>query len=145
MIIYVDTNVIIDLLAKREPFYENAYKLFEIIANEKNIIGYTSVKSITDIYYIMHRYYHDKIRTMRSINNLISLLYVTDNTDIDLLKSFSSQVKDFEDSLIDELSARHSMSYIVTRNIKDYKGSKVQAITPEEFLKVLALPELKTE
>ena len=142
MIVYIDTNIIIDLLAKREPFYKDAYNLFKKIAKEKNLIGYTSVKSITDIYYIMHKYCHDKDKTMEAINDLISLLYVADNTDIDLLKSFSSNINDFEDSLIDELSERLMMTYIVTRNTKDFKGSKVKAITPKECLKMLKLPEL---
>ena len=64
MIVYVDTNIIIDLLAKREPFYSDAYELFlEIAEDDSRLTAYTSLKSISDVYYIMHKYYHDKTKT----------------------------------------------------------------------------------
>lgn len=146
MIVYIDTNVIIDLLAEREPFYDDAFNLFYQIAKDNSrLTAYTSLKSISDIYYVMHKYYHDKTKTMRSISNLISLLYVADNNDLDLLRSFSSKLNDFEDSLIDELSARYMMDYIVTRNMNDFKNSKVTAITPKKCLEILNLPELEAD
>lgn len=145
MIIYIDTNVIIDLLAKREQFYEDAYNLFTEIKKDKFIVAYTSVKSITDIYYILHKYTHDKLITSKAIVDLISVLYIANNSDTDLLKSFSSKVNDFEDSLLDELAARNHIDYIITRNIKDFTNSKVKALTPKQFLDMLKLPELSAE
>ena len=142
MRIYVDTNVILDLLAKRDPFYHDAYELFLRIAEDKTLIGYTSVKSIMDIYYILNRYIHDRTETGRNITDLIRLLYVADSTDIDLLKSFSGTSADLEDNLVIETAFRLGLDYIITRNLKDFHNSKVPAISPSDCLKILSLPEL---
>ncbi len=144
MRIYIDTNVIIDLLAKREPFYTDAYDLFLQIAERNDLIAYTSVKSIMDIYYILNRYIHDRFESGRHIVDLIKLLYVADSTDIDLLKSFSGTSNDLEDNLIIEMASRLDLDYIITRNLKDFRNSKVPAISPSDCLKVLSLPELDT-
>ena len=144
MRIYIDTNVIIDLLAKREPFYTDAYDLFLQIAERNDLIAYTSVKSIMDIYYILNRYIHDRFESGRHIVDLIRLLYVADSTDIDLLKSFSGTSNDLEDNLIIEMASRLDLDYIISRNLKDFRNSKVPAISPSDCLKVLSLPELET-
>lgn len=144
MRIYIDTNVIIDLLAKREPFYTDAYDLFLQIAERNDLIAYTSVKSIMDIYYILNRFIHDRFESGRHIVDLIKLLYVADSTDIDLLKSFSGTSNDLEDNLIIEMASRLDLDYIITRNLKDFRNSKVPAISPSDCLKVLSLPELDT-
>ena len=144
MRIYIDTNVIIDLLAKREPFYQDAYDLFLQIAERNDLIAYTSVKSIMDINYILNRYFHDRLESGRHIVELIKLLYVADSTDIDLLKSFSGTSNNLEDNLIIETAFRLDLDYIITGNLKDFRNSKVPAISPSDCLKVLSLPELDT-
>ena len=144
MRIYIDTNVIIDLLAKRETYYQDAYDLFVQIAERKDLIAYTSVKSVMDIYYILNRFIHDRLQVGRNVVDLIKLLYVADSTDIDLLKSLSGTSNDLEDNLIIETSFRLDLDYIITRNLKDFHNSKVPAISPSDCLKVLSLPELDT-
>lgn len=54
----IDTCVIIDALQSRAEFAENAQQFFLLAANQ-NFMGYLSAKSVTDIYYIMHRFFHD--------------------------------------------------------------------------------------
>ena len=144
MRVYIDTNVIIDLLTQREPFYEDVYKLFENIADDR-LIAYTSVKSLADVYYILHRNIQNKTETGKLIVKLISLLHVADNTDIDLLRSFSCKTSDFEDNLISQLSSRMMLDYIVTRNVKDFDPSSVKAITPRQCLDILNLPQLSAD
>ena len=145
MRIYIDTNVIIDFLAQREPFYKDALELFTRIAEDDDLLAYTSVKSLTDVYYVIHRSTHDRNETGKLIVQLISLLNVADNTDIDLLKSFSCKTSDFEDNLISRLSSRMMLDYIVSRNVKDFYPSVVKAITPRECLDILDLPELSAD
>ena len=145
MNVYVDTNVIIDLLAKREPFFNDARELFAQIAADNGLNGYTSVKSVSDVYYIIHHCLHDKKEAGKMIVKLISVLYVADNNDIDMLRSFSYKEGDFEGNLISALSARLKLDYIVTRNIKDFGGSAVKAVTPVECLDILKLPEISAD
>ncbi len=145
MRIYIDTNVIIDFLTERKPFYDNALMLFDRVAEEDDLIAYTSVKSLSDIYYVIHRNVHDKTETDKLIVKLISLLHVADNTDIDLLKSFSCKTGDFEENLISQLSSRMMLDYIVTRNTKDFDPAFVKAITPRQCLDILNLPQLSAD
>ena len=144
MRIYVDTNVIIDLLAKRQPFYKDAKDLFSMIAKEE-LIAYTSVKSISDVYYVLKRNTHNKTDTDKLIVKLISLLYVADNEGIDLLKSLSYKTKDFEDNLISQLSSRMKLDYIISRNIQDFDQDIVKTITPKECLSILNLPDISAD
>ena len=81
MKILIDTNVILDIVQKREPFF----------ANVQGVDIHTAI--------------------MRSM-------------------------PDFEDAVVDAVAARNGADYILTRNIRDFAGSSVPAITPAEFLKV---------
>ncbi|MBR4462553.1 MAG: PIN domain-containing protein [Erysipelotrichaceae bacterium] len=144
MRVYIDTNVIIDLLAQREPFYKDVFKLFEKIA-DNHLIGYTSVKSLSDVYYVLHRTMHSHEEAGRMIVRTMTLLQVADNTDFDLLRTFSCKTNDFEDNLITQLSSRLMLDYIVSRNVKDFDPSFVKAITPKECLDILELSQLSAE
>lgn len=145
MNVYIDTNVIIDLLAKREPFYNDALNLFSKIAQQKRLVAFTSVKSMTDVYYLMRNSFHDEIMARKTMAKLISLLYVADNTDIDLLKSFSCKTKDLEDALISQLAYRMKLDYIVTRNKKDFDSTVVKAVSVQDILEMHELPELDAD
>ena len=144
MKVMIDTNVLVDLLTERTPYYSDAFDLFTKIAQSASeLIGFTTVKSLTDIYYLSRKYYHNSLLAKRNIVDVIDLLYVADDTDIDLLKALESKSGDFEDILLAETSARLMMDYIVTRNVKDFSGSRVKAITPKEFLALLKQTELE--
>ena len=58
MKIYFDTNIIVDVLKHREPFYENSFKIFQLIVNEK-ADGIICTSAITDIYYLIRKHYKD--------------------------------------------------------------------------------------
>lgn len=137
MRIYVDTNVILDFLMKRQPFFDDAYKLFSELAKEDELIGYVSVKALTDIYYLYRKFNHNDIDTIRNVVKLIDILYIADNTKVDLLKALCFFDNDFEDDLIVQLATRMKLDYIVTRNGKDFGKSRVMAITPKECLEIL--------
>ncbi len=145
MRVFVDSNIIIDHLTKREPFDRDAYDLFSRIAKETDLIGYTSVKSLSDIHYLMKRSLHSSLSALKLITKLTSLLLVLDNTDIDLLKAFSSGVTDFEDALIAESAVRNKLDFIVTRNVRDFERSRIKAITPRQCLDMLDTPPLETK
>lgn len=137
MNVYIDSNIIMDLVAQRTPFYEDALDLFLEIAREKELFGYVSVKSLADIYYIYRHITHSKEQANKKIIEIIDLLNIADNTKSDLLGAIFNNGNDFEDDLIIQLANRMKLDYIVTRNQKDYKNSSVKAITPKECLKMI--------
>lgn len=133
----VDTNVIIDALAGREPFRETAEKIFLLAANQTEDL-YITASSVTDIFYLIRKHLHDSDQAKSAIAKLFELFYILDSTAEDCREALLLDMKDYEDAVISCCASRTQMEYIVTRNIKDYKQSKVQAVLPDEFIKLVS-------
>lgn len=135
MRIYLDTCIIIDYLAIREPFFDDAEKIFELIANNK-IFAYVSASSVTDIHYIIKKHMHDEKNTRKKMTTLLSLIDIIDTFAYNVKTTFDSPINDFEDALIEELSYQNKLQYIITRNTKDFKNSRIEVTTPKKFLTI---------
>lgn len=133
----IDTCIIIDALQKREPFWIAAASIFHIAANEQYTC-YITAKSVADIYYIMHRATHNDIDTNLYINKLLKLFRIADTTAVDAQNALFSDITDFEDAMMHETAIRIKADCIVTRNIKDYKLSKILVYSPSEFIKYIS-------
>lgn len=137
MKILFDTCIIIDALQDRKPWGDNAKTLFLMVAN-RVIDGYISAKSITDIYYLMHRCTHSDQETRTVLSKLFKLFYIIDTTGMDCRLALSSDITDYEDAVM-ICSASHSqMDAIVTRNIRDYSKSSVTVFTPDMLISKLS-------
>lgn len=133
MKIYLDTCVIIDYLASRVPFSEDAEKILTLVANNK-IYAYISASSITDIHYILKKHFQDEQITRKYMIKVLSLIEILDTLSYNIKTVFDSPINDFEDALIEEISYQNKLSYIVTRNTKDFKNSRVKVVTPKKLL-----------
>lgn len=129
-----DTCVVIDLLQKREPFFEDAHALFLAVANER-IQGVLSSKTVLDVYYIMHHANHSAEKTREVLNALFSLFTVADTTAEDCRKAVLSGAADYEDAVLAETAKREGVSCIVTRNLTDFAKAGVTVRLPEELRK----------
>jgi predicted nucleic acid-binding protein len=131
--IFIDTNILIDFLSDRKPHSNYAEKIFEL-ANEGKLNLFTSSHSFATTHYILKKHISEK--ELRSI--LLELLELITILPIDveiIKKGLKSSIKDFEDSIqAYSASTLNEISYIVTRNIKDFKNSKILAITPDDFI-----------
>lgn len=132
----IDTSIIIDLIEKREPFADEAYTLFKELA-KGSFVGYTTSKSVADIYYLVHHSTHDKEETSKTIVKLLSLLEVIDLNKEDVFNAFSSKMNDYEDALLVESASRHHLDYIITRNTKDFASNQLPSLSVKEFLSLL--------
>ena len=112
----IDTCIVIDVLQKREPFCNAAMDIFLAVSNRR-FIGVLTAKSITDIYYILHRSLHNESETRKAVSILFTLFEVADTLASD---------------------CRNALSYIITRNKKDYTSSSAAVLSPDEFLEVLS-------
>ena len=142
MRIYLDTCVIIDYLASRVPFSEDAEKILTLVANNK-IYAYISASSITDIHYILKKHFQDEQITRKYIIKVLSLIEILDTLSYNIKTVFDSPINDFEDALIEEISYQNKLSYIVTRNTKDFKNSRVKVVTPKKLLTIIKNSILK--
>lgn len=133
--ILIDTNVLLDYLLTREPFYEDAKKVI-LTCTEGTTKGCIAAHSISNMFFILRKDYDSKER--REI--LTGLCTIFDIEGIDRNKLLSElrneDFSDFEDCLQMECAKAYGAEYIVTRNIADYKMSEVKAILPEDYLKL---------
>ena len=136
MRIYLDTCVIIDYLSSRVPFSEDAEKILTLVANNK-IYAYISASSITDIHYILKKHFQDEQITRKYMIKVLSLIEILDTLSYNIKTVFDSPINDFEDALIEEISYQNKLSYIVTRNTKDFKNSRVKVVTPKKLLTII--------
>lgn len=131
--IFLDTNIIVDLIADRKPFSKYAIQLFHK-AELKEIELFTSSHSIATTHYLLKKYLGEKeLRTV--LYDLLDYVNVV-AVDIDILKKgLLSNHKDFEDAIqIFCASAIKEIDCIVTRNTKDFKGSEIPALNPDEII-----------
>jgi predicted nucleic acid-binding protein len=131
MKVLLDTNIIVDILSRRAG-YISSLQIFKRCEN-KQIEGYISTITITDVVYILRKYSTpDKIR--EALQNTTNIVDIADITKLDITKAFASAMRDFEDAVQAACAKRIGVNYIVTHNCKDFVGSPVPAILPEEFL-----------
>lgn len=132
----MDTNVIIDALTGREPFREPAEQIFMLAANQIEDM-YITASSATDIYYLIRKHLHSTDKAKNVMERLYELFYILDVGADDCQEALLSEVKDYEDAVISCCAVRNKMDYIVTRNIKDFEQSKIQAVLPDDLMKIV--------
>lgn len=137
MKILVDTNIIIDALTSREPFKEDAEQIFMLAANRIEDM-YITASSATDIYYLVKKYLHSTEQAKSVMSKLYELFYILDVTASDCKEALLTEMSDYEDSVISCCASHNHIDYIVTRNIKDYEKSKIQATLPEQLLRMVS-------
>ncbi len=136
MTILVDTNVILDLLLKREPYSIVAQTIITKCA-EREVIGYLAAHSIPNLFYILRKNYTQKERR-KFIKNLCDIFRISNLNEEKIISAIDNEdFTDFEDCLQEECAVEAMADYIVTRNPEDYKGSRVKVILPDEFVKLL--------
>lgn len=123
MKVLIDTNVILDVLCKREGFFEDADKIFKL-CEVKKIEGYISALSISNLVYIMRKEL-DAEKIKEVLQQLSLIFKITDLKADDLKKAADMNFKDYEDALQSVCAVRLKANYIITRNIKDFTYSKV--------------------
>ena len=135
MKVLFDTNVILDVLLDRKPFAEHASFLLSKVERSE-INGFLCATTVTTIHYLLSKHL-DKEKARISISSIVGLFEVASVNRIVIESALKSKFTDFEDSVLHE-SARHAgVEYIITRNIKDFKKSKIPVFTPTEFLSIL--------
>jgi len=133
MKLFIDSDIILDVLAEREKFYEPAARIFDS-GYEKKLDLYTTAVVLANVYYILRK----KYGTEKSREQLIKLrlimkvLPVNENI-VDAV--LTSKIKDFEDGLQYFSAKENGILIIITRNVKDYKEKDVVIQTAEEYIK----------
>lgn len=133
--ILIDTNVLLDYLLTREPFYEDSEKII-ISCVEGKAEGCIAAHSIANMFYILRKDYSmEERRTV--LSSICSIFYVEGIDKAKLLVGLQNEsFADFEDCLQLECAKAFGAEYIVTKNVADYKSSEVKAILPKDYLEL---------
>lgn len=132
MKILVDTNVILDVLCNRPEFVEASSKLWKC-CEVNQIEGYISALSVPNIVYILRKELTPQ-KTQQLIQQIMMIFKVVDLKATDLKSASELNADDYEDAIQMCQASRIHADYIVTRNIRDFKESKVLALKPSELL-----------
>ena len=130
--VFVDTNIIIDLLAKREPFYIDAQDLFTL-SDKKKIQLFISSLSFANAYYSIAKH-HKTIDAKKFLQRFKVLVEILPLTDKSIELALASNFNDFEDGLQYFIALEHGCDIIITRNSKDFKNSIIPIMNANEYL-----------
>ena len=136
MVILIDTNVALDFMTMRQPYYDDARNIIRLCADEQ-VKGYIAFHSLPNIFYILRKSYSEEDRR-GMLKKLCFVLQVTGASHEKVYDAIERvEFADFEDCLQDECAKEVSADFIVTRNVEDFKHSQVKAITPQNFLEII--------
>ena len=130
--VFVDTDVILDLLAERVPFFHFSAVLFTF-AEMKKLELYTSPLVLANTFYILRKQLGNN-EARNALRKLRILLHVVDSSESIIDKALNSDFADFEDAIQYYTALEHEITVILTRNLRDYKNASVIVQTPEAFL-----------
>jgi predicted nucleic acid-binding protein len=134
MKVLLDTNVLLDIVEKREPFFSDSYQVFMKSAT-KEIDAIIGASSVTDIFYIANKNCKNTKQALEYIIDLLNVVNAVDTKAIDLQNAIKLNFSDFEDAVVAATAMRENAVYIITRNTNDYKNIPIQVISPSDFLK----------
>ncbi len=134
--VFIDTNIVIDLLSRRVPFYEEAAELFSL-SDKKQIELAVSSLTIANISYILLRQMDsNKVKSvLRKLRLILRVLPLDDK--IIGLGLNDETFLDFEDGLQFFTALEDEQDLIVTRNLKDFKNSKLPSMTAKQFIETI--------
>ena len=132
MKIWIDTNIILDVLCNRKGFVEDSSKIWKMCETNR-IEGYISALSVPNIVYILRKEL-DPEKTMEIIQKLTLIFDVVDLKASDLKNAAAMLTSDYEDAIQMCQAARIHADHIVTRNIRDFKESSIRVSAPDELL-----------
>ena len=133
--LFLDSDVLLDLLLDRKPFSENISSLIEYcILN--NIEMFSSPICIANINYIIEKF-ENKTNANLKTNKLLEIIKVENVGQSEITMAKLSNFKDFEDAIQNyACESDGSIDLILTRNTKDYKKSEISVMTPEQYYKM---------
>jgi len=135
MKILIDTNIILNVLLRREPFYPKDAEVLKLCGARAD--GMLLASQTTDIFYMLRRYNMAVSEAKSALKKLTENIKIIDVNAADVSAALESDMADYEDALLAFCAKRRKADCIVTRNEKDFTESPVPAITPEKLAEIM--------
>ena len=140
MKLLIDTNVVLDVLLRREPFFRTAAEVLNLTQRD-DVREYVSASAITDIYYIANKQLKDRAAVRDLLERLLKIVSVAAVSEQEIRNALNLTWADFEDSVQYSVALLNEMDGIVTRNPDDYQEANMRIWLPEQVLKLFAVNE----
>ncbi len=132
MTLLIDGNIVLDVLAKREPHFEDSTRIWKMC--ETGLAkGRISALTFANLVYVMRKEFDaEKVRV---VFEKLSLIFQFEDLNVtDIRTAADMRWRDFEDAIQAATAKRIHADYIITRNVKDFTDSEIPALTPSAFL-----------
>jgi len=136
MKVLVDTNVVLDVFMKRQPFYEDSFAVFQRVGKQ-DIEGCLSSTSMTDIFYLLRKFHHGSTNVYPIMDDLAVFFSIVPVFDTTIVNALALRWNDFEDAVQFMVAKENGITHIVTRNQADYKNADIQCLRPADFIAYL--------
>jgi predicted nucleic acid-binding protein len=130
--LFLDANVVLDLLGERDPFYKAVARI-ATLADKGEINLVVSALTYSILFYLLSKF-EDREVVKEKIRKFKVFAETSDLTDKIIEKGLSSRFSDFEDALQYHCALMMNCDIVITRNGKDFKGSEIPVLSPDEFL-----------
>lgn len=130
--VFIDTDIVLDLLTAREPHYIHAAKLFTLL-NDGKLEGFVSSLIFSNLYYILRKQLGHKkaVEILKKLKAQVTILSVDESI---VKLSLASDFKDFEDAIQYYTAKKNRIKSLLTRNTKDYTKASISVMSAEDFL-----------
>jgi len=134
--VFAATDIILDVLARRAPFYQSAARLFSL-AERGEVRIYVSALSFANLHCILRKNLpaQKAVETLRNLRKLVTVLPLDDGI---ISRALDAGFRDFEDAIQYTTALNKGIDYLITRNVRDYPKPSLTVCTAEEFLAQLA-------
>lgn len=134
--VLLDVNVVLDVLASREPFADDAEAVLRLV--ESGLLeGLIAAHTITTLHFLLSRHL-GKARAKRTLTDLLHILRVVAVDEDRIRHALALSWPDFEDAVQAVCAERAAADYLVTRDKTGFRRSAVKAVTPAELLALVA-------
>ena len=130
---FIETNLVLDVLAQRRPFYETSARIWELV-EKRDLTGYLFATTITDTFSILKKQLGAE-KAYDFVNKIMMLFDITSVSQADIRKALNLGFKGFQDALQVVCAKKIGAKYLITRNTEDFQEAEgIEVVDPETFL-----------
>jgi predicted nucleic acid-binding protein len=138
--VLIDTNIVLDFLLQREPFFQDTELLFQAIEAEQ-IISYVTATTLTDIFYISRKHTRSVEQARQAVSETLTAMVICPIDRAVLESAFNSGLVDFEDAVQIFGAVAQGLDAILTRDSKGFLSSPIPVLSIQELLQRLGTAE----
>ncbi|MHC5777315.1 PIN domain-containing protein [Nostoc sp.] len=136
MKVLIDTNIVLDFLLEREPFFQDAELVFQEIDSGR-VVGYVTATTLTDIFYISRRHTRSIEQARQAVSETLTAMVICAVNRAVLESAFGSGLADFEDAVQIACAIAEGLDAILTRDTQGFLSSSVPVLSIHELLQPL--------